>query len=132
LKGEAPKVQRARSNGEKAIQAMVLFSTLLGMLFLVQANGLLPALVFDFVATGWILFVVDSVLTFAAPRPAYALAFVLAILALASSLPQSAHWAFIINGDLLPAATFVLGVVAQFSLLVLVPFHFMTERRRAV
>jgi hypothetical protein len=131
LKGETTsRVQRAGSSTGKAIQAMVLFSTILGVLFLVQANGVLPAFVFDFVAIGWCLFAVDSVLTFSAPRPAYALAFVLSILALGSSVPQSAHWAFISNGDLLPAATFVAGVVAQFSLIVLVPYHFIAEKRR--
>lgn len=120
----------SRSRIEKVIQGLVVFSAVLGVLFLVLAKGSIPDFVFDFVAVGWLLFVVDSILTFARPRPAYLLAFALAILALGSSLPQSSHWAFISNGDLLPAATFVVGSAAQLLLVVLVPYYFATTRRR--
>ena len=113
----------------RVIQSLILFSTVLGVIFLVQVYGVVPAEVFGFVAVGWVLFVVDSVLTFTNPRISYYLGFVLAILALSSSLPQSAHYAFIENGVLLPAATFVLGSLAQVLLLVLVPYHFLVRRR---
>jgi hypothetical protein len=113
----------------RPIQALVLFSALLGVLFLVQVYGVLPAQLFDFVAVGWVLFVIDSILTFTNPSVSYAMAFALAVLALASSLPQSAHYAFIENGVLLPAATFVLGSVAQALLVILVPYHFIKRRR---
>ena len=113
----------------RAIQAVVLFSTVLGVPFLWQVEGLLPPYVFDFVATGWLLFLIDSALTFLRPRASYALAFVLALLALGSSLPQSAHYAFIEEGAILPSATFIAGTVAQALLLVLVPYHFLGKRR---
>lgn len=113
----------------RAIQLLVLFSTALGVVFLWQVYGLLPADAFDFVATGWVLFVVDSALTFLRPRVSYYLAFVLAFLALASSLPQSAHYAFVEEGALLPSATFVIGSVAQVLLLIFVPYYFLRERR---
>lgn len=113
----------------KAIQALIIFSVILGVLFLVQAYTLVPPSVFDFVAAGWALFVVDSVLTFVKPRLSYYLAFVLALLALASSLPQTTHYAFIESGDILPAATFLLGSVAQVLLVILVPYHFLIGRR---
>ena len=114
----------------RAIQASVLLSVILGVLFLVQAYGLVPAFVFDFVAVGWVLFVIDAVLTFVYPRLAYALAFVLAVLALVSSLPQSSHWAFVANGDLLPAFTFLAGSAVQVALLVLVSYYFAVSRRK--
>lgn len=114
----------------RLIQALVLFSVVLGVLFLVQVQGLLPQEVFDFVAVGWVLFIVDAALTFAKPRVSYYLAFVLAVLALGSSLPQTAHWAFIEEGDLLPSATFILGSAAQVLLIVLVPVYFLSRRRQ--
>ena len=113
----------------RVIQLIVIFSVVLGVVFLVQARGLVPDYVFDYVAAGWLLFVVDCGLTFVRPRVSYALALVLAVLALTSSLPQSAHYAFIASGDVLPAATFILGSAAQFLLVILVPYFFVKERR---
>lgn len=112
----------------RLIQVDVVFSAVLGVIFLVQVYGVLPSQFFDFVFVGWVLFVLDSVLTFTNPRVSYAMAFALALLALVSSLPQSAHYAFIENGVLLPAATFVLGTLAQVLLLILVPYYFLRER----
>jgi len=114
----------------KAIQATVLFSTVLGVAFLWQVYGLVPPFVFDFVAAGWVLFVADSALTFLRPAASYVLAFVLALLALASSLPQSAHYAFIQEGAIAPAATFIVGTAAQILLVILVPYHFLLGGRR--
>jgi len=119
-----------RSSAERAIQSLVLFSTLLGAIFLVQVYGVLPPLAIDLVATGWVLFVVDSVLTFVAPNASYVLAFALAILALASSLPQSSHYSFLVNGDLIPAATFVIGTAAQILLIVVLLYHFIMVGKR--
>lgn len=85
---------------------------------------------FEFVAFGWVLFIVDAALTFVRPRASYALALVLAILALVSSLPQSAHWAFIANGDLLPAATFLAGSAVQVVLAILVVYYFARARMK--
>jgi hypothetical protein len=116
----------------KVIQGLIIFSVVLGILFLAQVYTLVPSFVFEFVTVGWVLFVVDMVLSFVRPRISYLLAFVLAVLALAASLPQAAHYAFIQYGDLLPAATFILGSVAQVFLLVLVPYHFLKSRRSNV
>jgi len=112
-----------------AIQATVIFSTVLGVAFLWQVNGLVPSFVFDFVATGWFLFVVDSALTFLRPTASYVLGFVLALLALSASLPQSVHYAFIAEGAVLPATTFIVGTAAQLLLVVLVPYHFLKRRQ---
>lgn len=121
--------QGSRSRVEKAIRALVLLSILLGVLFLAQAYGAVPSSVFEFVAVGWVLFVADALLMIRYRRPAYALAFVLALLALVSSLPQSSHWAFVTGGDVLPAATFLGGAALQLVLLVLVPYYFISRGR---
>jgi hypothetical protein len=114
-----------------AIQSLILFSVLLGVVFLVQVYGVLPGPVFDVIFVGWVLFVVDSVLTFVRRTVAFYLAFILAVLALASSLPQSAHYAFIQAGELLPSATFILGSLAQVLLVLLVPYFVIRQRRSA-
>ncbi len=102
---------------------------MLGIAFLWQVNGMLSAAAFDFVAIGWALFVVDSLLTFIRPRLSYYLGFALAVLALAASLPQSAHYSFLQNGLLLPTATLVVGSIAQGLIIVLVLSHFVRARR---
>ncbi len=114
----------------RVIQALVILSTLLGIGFLWEVYGILPGPVFDFVAFGWILFVVDSILTFVRPVASYYLGFVLAILALASSLPRSAHYALVENGLLIPAATFLVGSAAQVLIIVLVLYHFVSGRKK--
>jgi hypothetical protein len=124
-------VQPSRSRTERAIQGLILFSTLLGALFLVQAYGTVPAFVFDFIAIGWVLFVFDSLLTFVRRQVSYLMGFFLAILALASSLPQPTHWAFLTNGDIIPAATLVIGSLAQSILIIVVAYHFVVARRAA-
>lgn len=121
----------ARRRIGRAIQACVLLSVVLGVLFLAQAYGLVPSFVFEFVAVGWVLFVIDAIITFVRPRVSYALALVLAVLALGSSLPQSSHWAFIANGDLLPAFTFLAGSAVQVVLIVLVVYYFAKGRSPA-
>jgi hypothetical protein len=113
----------------RAIQGLVLFSTALGVFFLWLAYPLLPTIGFDFVAVGWVLFSIDSVLTFLRPRVSYYLAFVLALLALSQSLGQSAHYSILLSGDLAASAVLVLGSAAQALLLVLVPLHFVGERK---
>ena len=114
----------------RAIQGLILFSTGLGVLFLWQVYPILPPLAFDFVAFGWVLFAVDSALTFVRPRVSYYLAFALAVLALAESLSQRAHYSLLQSGDVLASATLLLGSAAQVLLLVLVPYQFVTERRK--
>jgi hypothetical protein len=112
-----------------AIQALIFLSVILGVVFLLQVYNVLPSAVFDVIVVGWILFVIDAALTQVRPRLSYYLAFILAVLALASSLPQTAHYAFIENGEVLPSATFILGSAAQIALAVLVPYYFLSSRR---
>jgi hypothetical protein len=98
----------------------------------VQVYGVVPSWLFLSVSIGWGLFVVDTVLTFVRPRISYYLAFALAVLAFASSVPQTAHYAFIQQGLLLPSATFVLGSTIQVLLIVIVPYHLLKTRRHEV
>ena len=87
-------------------------------------------MVFDLLTIGWLLFVADSILTFVRPVFSYYLGLILAILALAASLPQSAHYAFFTNGAFLSGLTFVAGTVAQFIIVLTVSYRFVRMRGR--
>ncbi|HEV2225712.1 MAG TPA: hypothetical protein VGR56_02785 [Nitrososphaerales archaeon] len=113
----------------RAIQALILFSTVLGVFFLWEVDPLLPTFAFDFVAFGWVLFMVDSILTFVRPRASYYLALVLAVLALAETLSQQAHYALVASGNLTATLTIVLGSTAQALLIVLVVYFFLSSRK---
>ena len=114
----------------RMIQGLILFSTLLGVVFLWQVYTLLPATAFDFVAVGWGLFVVDSALTFLRPKASYYLGLVLAVLALGETLSQPEHYALVGSGNLLAAATLVFGSLAQALLIIAVGYYLVSERRR--
>ncbi len=113
----------------RAIQGLILFSTVLGVLFLWQVYPLFPAFAFDFVAFGWALFLVDSILTFVRPRASYYLGLVLAILALGETLSQQSHYALIKSGNLTATATLVLGTATQALLIALVAYYILARRR---
>ena len=113
----------------RAIQGLILFSAVLGALFLWEASGLLPASVFDIIAVGWALFVVDSAMTFVRPVASYYLGLVLAVLALSASLPQPAHYTFFAAGEILAGATFTAGTAAQFALIALVVYYAVISRK---
>lgn len=113
----------------RAIQGLILFSAILGALFLWEASGLLPASVFDIIAVGWALFVVDGVLSFVRPAASYYLGLVLAVLALSASLPQPTHYTFFAAGEILAGATFTAGTAAQFALIALVAYYAVAGRR---
>ncbi|MDA4126145.1 MAG: hypothetical protein OK452_02930 [Thaumarchaeota archaeon] len=114
----------------RTIQGLILFSTVLGVFFLWQVYLLLPAVAFYFVAVGWGLFLVDSILTFVRPRAAYYLGLTLGILALGETLSQQAHYALIMSGNLTATATLVLGSTAQAMLISLVIYYVVARRRK--
>jgi len=114
----------------RMIQGLILFSTLLGVVFLWQVYPLLPTIAFDFVAVGWVLFIVDSALTFLRPKASYYLGLVLAVLALGETLSQPEHYALVGSGNLLAAVTIVLGSLALVLLIVAVGYYLVSERRR--
>jgi uncharacterized membrane protein len=114
----------------RGIQGLILFSTVLGVFFLWQAHPLLPPDVFDALALGWSLFVVDSVLTFVRPNISYYIGLVLAVLALSETLSQPEHYALVESGNIPATVILVLGSIAQALLIILVVYYLIFERRR--
>lgn len=114
----------------RTVQALILSATVLGVGLLFEIQPLVPAAVFDTVSVGWVLFVLDSVLTFVRPVPSYYLGLVLSVLGLSSSLTESAHWAFIQEGQLVPSTIFVAGSVIQVLIVVLVSYRTLAAVRR--
>lgn len=114
----------------RTVQGLILFSTLLGAVFLWQAHQVLPSDAFDFVALGWVLFAFDSVLTFFRPYASYVLGLALAVIALASTLSQPAHFALVASGNLLAAATIILGSTAETLLAIFAAYFLVTARSR--
>jgi len=117
------------SRTARAIQALIIASSVLGIALLLEINSIVPIDVFDFIAFGWVLFVIDSVLTFVKPTVSYYFGLVLALLALSASLPQSAHWSFIESGQLIPSAIFILGSILQVFIVVFVIYWTVALRR---
>jgi hypothetical protein len=113
----------------RAIQGVILFSTLLGVPFLYEVYPLLPSPVFDTVAVGWVLFVVDSALTFVRPEASYYLGLVLALLALGATVSQPAHYQLVASGDVGPALTILVGSASEVALIVLVLAYLVAGRR---
>ena len=114
----------------RVIQGLILFSTVLGVVFLWQAYPLLPSDAFDFVAFGWVLFVVDSFLTFFRPKVSYYLGVILGVLALGATLSQPAHFALVGSGALLASATIILGSGAEALLVVIGAYYVIKQRKR--
>ena len=114
----------------RAIQGLILFSCLWGVLFLWQVYDLLPPTAFEFVAAGWALFVVDGILTFMKQRASFILGFVLAIAALVASLGEPEHYVIAQSGNYLALLTLVLGAGAQALLILLVPYYLYRQRKK--
>lgn len=114
----------------RVIQGLIIFSTVLGVVFLWQAYPLLPSDAFGFVAFGWVLFVFDSCLTFFRPMVSYYLGIVLAVVALGATLSQPAHFALVGSGALLASATIILGSTAEVLLVVVGACYVIAQRKK--
>ena len=114
----------------RVIQGLIVFSTVLGVFFLWQAHPLLPGDVFDILAFGWLLFLVDSVLTFVRPKVSYYLGLVLAVVALSETLTQPEHYALVENGNVPATLILVLGSIAQALLIGSVVWFVVSGRRK--
>jgi len=114
----------------RVIQGLIIFSAILGVFFLWQAQPLLPSDVFDVLAFGWLLFVADSILTFVRPRISYYLGLVLAIVALSETLTQPEHYALVENGNVPATIILVLGSATQALLIGSVIWYIVSERRK--
>lgn len=114
----------------KAIQGLILFSTLLGAFFLHEVQPpVLPSTVFDFLAVGWVLFLVDSLLTFVSPKISYYLGVVLAVIALLSTVSQPEHYQLIMSGNVPASATLFLGTGAEVLLILFGGYFILTQRK---
>lgn len=114
----------------KVIQGLIVFSAVLGVFFLWQAQPLLPAEVFGTLTFGWLLFVADSVLTFVRPNISYYLGLMLAVVALSETLAQPEHYALIENGNLPATFTLIAGSAAQALLIASVVWFVISNRRK--
>ena len=115
----------------RAIQGLILFATAFGVPFLYEVYPVLPSFVFDSVAAGWVLFIVDSALTFVRPRASYYLGLVLAVLAFAATVSQPQHFALIASGNLPATVTIVVGSAVELLLIALVLVYAFTERKKS-
>ena len=114
----------------KLIQGLIIFSAVLGVFFLWQAQPLLPPDVFGILTFGWLLFVVDGVLTFFRPNVSYYLGLVLAVVALSETLTQPEHYSLVENGNVPATAILVLGSAAQALLIASVVWFIISRRRK--
>jgi hypothetical protein len=106
----------------RLIQGLILFSTILGVFFLWEVYPLLPSFVFDAIAFGWVLWVIDSALTFVRPKLSYYLGLLLAFLTLAATLSQPEHYSLVGSGNLEAAATLIAGSSAQIAIILAVSY----------
>ncbi|MDG6991172.1 MAG: hypothetical protein JRM99_07110 [Nitrososphaerota archaeon] len=114
----------------RGIQGLIIFCALFGVAFLYEVYPVLPQFVFYAVAFGWVLFVVDSVLTFVRPAASYYLGLVLALLAFLATVSQPQHYALIESGDITATLTIAVGSAAEVLLMVLVIAYILSGRRK--
>ena len=114
----------------RLIQALILFSTLFGVAFLYEVYPVLPSFVFYSVAFGWVLFVVDSGLSFVRPKASYYPAFVLSLVAFGATVSQPQHYALIASGDIPATLTIIIGLAVELLLMALVLVFVLTERKK--
>ena len=113
----------------RIIQGLILFSTAFGVFFLIEVQPVLPLEVFVSLSVGWVLFLIDSFLTFLRPRLSYYFGILLAVIALGATLSQPAHFQLVASGNLLATATIVLGSGAEVLLIVFGVYFVLIERR---
>ena len=111
------------ANLRDAVNLLVYLSVALGIVLLPQLYGLVPSWLFLSVLVGWLAYVIVAVLVAKGRSVAYPLAFVLALLTLAVSLPQPAHYSYVEAGPSLASATFLFGSALQLALAILIPTY---------
>jgi len=106
-----------------AVDLLIYISVALGVALLPQLYGLVPSWLLLSILVGWLAYLVVAVLVATGRSIAYPLAFVLALLTLAVSLPQPEHYSFVEAGLSLASATFLIGSALQLALLILIPLY---------
>ncbi len=114
----------------RLIQGLILFSTALGVVFLWQAQPLVPSDVFYILTFGWVLFLADSVLTFLRPKVSFYMGLVLGVVALTETLSQPEHYSLVENGNVPATIILVVGSVAQALLIGTVLYYLVSARKR--
>jgi len=107
----------------RAVNLLVYLSVALGVVLLPQLYGLVPSWLFLSVLVGWLAYLVDAVLVAKGRSIGYPLAFVLALLTLAVSLPQPEHYSFVEAGPSFASGTFLFGSAVQLALIILIPIY---------
>lgn len=113
----------------RMIQGLIIFSTVFGVAFLWEVYPILPPVVFDGVAIGWVLFAVDSILTFIRPKISFYLGIALAVIALTATLSQPEHYALVASGNIPATVTIVVGSFAEALLIILGVAYLMKSRK---
>ena len=107
----------------RIVDLLVYLSVALGVVLLPQLYGLVPSWLFLSILVGWVAYLIVAVLVVKGRPIAYPLAFVLALLTLAVSLPQPEHYSFVEAGPSLASGTFLVGSALQFALIILIPLY---------
>ena len=107
----------------RIVDLLVYLSVALGVVLLPQLYGLVPSWLFLSILVGWVAYLIVAVLVVKGWPIAYPLAFVLALLTLAVSLPQPEHYSFVEAGPSLASGTFLFGSALQFALIILIPLY---------
>ena len=115
----------------RAIQGLILFATLFGVAFLYEVHPVLRSFVFYSVAFGWVLFVVDSALTFVRPKASYYLGLVLSVVAFGITWSQPAHFQLMANGNVPATITIFVGSAVELLIIASVLFYAFSARKSA-
>lgn len=114
-----------------AINILIYMSVLLGVVLLPQLYGAVPWWLFYSVLGGWLAYLGVAIAATVKFRFAYHAAFVLAVVTLAVSLPQPAHYFLVRAGLSLASTTFLVGSAFQIALLLLIPSYLRKRKRIA-
>jgi len=95
---------------------------------LLQLWLLVPRWLFYSVLIGWFAYLITAFAVARRYEKAYAVVFVLAIITLAVSLPQLAHFGFLNNILTLAALTFIIGSILQVVIIVMILVQFLKTR----
>lgn len=109
----------------RTVNLLIYLSAAMGVALLPQLYLLVPSWLFYSVFVGWIAYVVVAILAAKGRTIAYPLAFFLAALTLAVSLPQPEHYSF---GASLASATFFIGSILQIALLIFIAAYWSRSR----
>ena len=113
---------------KRATNLLIYASVLFGILLLLQLWLLVPRWLFYSVLIGWFAYLITAFAVARRYEKAYSVVLVLAIITLAVSLPQPAHFGFLNNIITLAALTFIIGSILQMAIIVMILAQFLRTR----